>query len=55
MTKIEDLVIFEFSFIIVGRFCGVPKQGKILSLDAGYHPLSLLHLHAARGVLSSAE
>ena len=44
MTKILDVLIFEFSFITVDRFWGVPKQRKLPFLDAGYHPDSLLHM-----------
>ena len=47
MTKIADVLMFEFSFFIVERFLGVPIQRKIASYDAGYHPISLLHLHMA--------
>ena len=33
---------------------GLPKERKIPALDAGYHPISLLHLHPPWIVLSPA-
>ena len=43
--RIADVVSIEFSFFIVNRFRGFPKQRKIPSLDAVSHSIYLLHLH----------
>ena len=51
----ENSVIFECSYLIVFRMRDLPKKRKMSALNAGYHPVSLLHLHPVWNVLLPAK
>ena len=55
MSENLEVVIFERSYFIVLRIGVSLNSRRKLALDAGYHPISLLHLHLTWNLLLSAK
>ena len=52
MTEIADVLILEFLSLLVVFMVSLNREK---SLDAGYHPIVLIHRDADWDMLSSAE